>query len=652
MLRQYFAQHLKYFTIVFGRFVEFFFLVRVADQRAQMLCVGIGVRGEQLGKRRIVIQQAVAPTLDLMQISGMLARGAVPGFQLGDNVRGFHLAHQLADELHLPPLRTEFIDAFHLADGVIQAFRQIQLFQPVVAEFHQLLADALQIVHLLLDFGLAGRQIQFFFMVFVVHGNKIINRCCYDSAFQQTVLLNLHNMNSIPPPATQPLTHTQGRFSHSADTLRQLARDMLQYAKQQGATACAVEASDGFGQAVTVRHGEVETIEYNRDKGIGVSVYLGQRRGNASTSDFSPQALRDTVDAALSIARFTASDDCAGLPEQDMLATKFPDLDLYHPWLLNVEQAIELSRECEQAAFARDKRIKNSEGASVSVHESQFVSANSLGFIGGFPTSRHSISCSVIAGKGGAMQRDYWYTEAREASDMLKVEEVGRIAAERAVRRLKARKLGTMQVPVLFEAPIAASLIGHFVSAVSGGSLYRKSSFLLDQLDKQVFSKYIRIDDIPDIPRGLASGAFDDEGVKTQRRAIVENGVLQGYFLGSYSARKLGMKTTGNAGGNHNLIVQPGKLDFDSLLKKMGRGLLVTELLGQGVNHVTGDYSRGAAGFWVENGEIQYPVEEITIAGNLKDMYRHIAAVGNDVLVQGSRQCGSILIENMMVAGQ
>ncbi len=652
MLRQHFAQHLKNLAVTLGRLVEFFFLVRVADQRTQPLCVNIGMRGEQLGKHLVVFQQAIAPTLHLMQVGDVLARGAAPDFQFGDNGRGLHFAHQLADELHLPPLRTEFIDALHLADGVVQALRQIQLFQPVVAEFHQLFADVLQIMHLLLDFGFAGWQIQFIFMVFGVHGNEIINGCCYDSAFLKTGLLNFQTMNPISLLAPRPFAHAQDRFSHSADTLRQLARDMLRYAEQQGATACAVEVSDGFGQAVTVRHGTVDTIEYNRDKGIGVSVYLGQRRGNADTSDFSPQAMRDTVDAALSIARYTASDDCAGLPEQDMLATKFPDLDLYHPWLLSVEQAIELAGECEQAAFARDKRIKNSEGASVSVHESQFVLANSLGFMGGFPTSRHSISCSVIAGKGGAMQRDYWYTEAREASDMLKVEEVGRIAAERAVRRLKARKLGTMQVPVLFEAPIASSLLGHFVSAVSGSSLYRKSSFLLDQLGKQVFSKNIRIDDIPDIPRGLASGAFDDEGVKTQRRAIVENGVLEGYFLGSYSARKLGMKTTGNAGGNHNLIVQPGKLDFNGLLKKMGRGLLVTELLGQGVNHVTGDYSRGAAGFWVESGEIQYPVEEITIAGNLKDIYRHIAAVGNDVLVQGSRQCGSILAESMMVAGQ
>ena len=451
-------------------------------------------------------------------------------------------------------------------------------------------------------------------------------------------------MNDITPP--------EHRFSHSADTLRQIARDMLEYANHQGATAATAEVSDGFGQAVTVRHNEVETIEYNRDKGLSITVYIDQRRGNANTSDFSPQAVRDTVDAALSIARHTASDDCAGLPEKDMLATEFPDFDLYHPWLLDVEGAIELAKTCEQAAFEADKRINNSEGATVNIHESQFVYANSLGFIGGYPTSRHGISCAVIAGKDDGMQRDYWYSEARAASDLLTAEKVGQIATGRAVRRLNARKLDTMQVPVLFEAPIAASLLGHFVGAVSGGSLYRKSSFLLDHLGRQVFSPNICIDDIPDIPRGLASSAFDGEGVKTQRRAIVQDGVLQSYFLATYSARKLGMKTTGNAGGNHNLILRPGELDFNGLLKKMGRGLLVTELLGQGVNHITGDYSRGAAGFWVENGEIQYPVEEITIAGNLKEMYTHIAAVGNDVLVQGSRQCGSILVENMMVAGQ
>ena len=447
------------------------------------------------------------------------------------------------------------------------------------------------------------------------------------------------------------IVQTGTRFSHTQAYLGQLACDIIAYARQQGATASAAEVSDGFGQAVTVRQGEVETIEYNRDKGLGVTVYLGQRRGNASTSDFSQQAMRDTVDAALAIARHTASDDCAGLPDQDRLATTVAELDLYHPWHLDVEQAISLAQECEQAALERDRRISNSEGATVNVLESQFVYANSLGFIGGFPTSRHSVSCAVIAGTGAGMQRDYWYSEARNAAEMLRVEEVGRIAAERALRRLKSRKLGTMQVPVLYEAPVAASLLGHFVGAVSGSSLYRKSSFLLDQLGRQVFSGKVRIDDVPDIPRGLASSAFDDEGVATERRTIVSDGVLQGYFLGSYSARKLGMNTTGNAGGTHNLILRPGEQGFEGLLKMMGRGLLVTELLGQGVNHVTGDYSRGAAGFWVEHGEIQYPVEEITVAGNLKDMYRNVVAIGNDVLVQGSRQCGSILIDGMTVAG-
>ena len=441
-------------------------------------------------------------------------------------------------------------------------------------------------------------------------------------------------------------------ISHTPDSLRQIAQDLIQYAAKQGATACSAEVSDGIGQAVTVRNGEVETIEYNRDKGLGIGVYIGKQRGSASTSDFSAKAVRDTVDAALNIARFTASDECAGLPEREMLATEFPDLKLYYPWLLDVEHAIELAGKCEQAAFDTDKRIVNSEGASINVHESQFVYANSLGFIGGFPTSRHSVSCSVIAGKNSAMQRDYWYSEARDPGDLLSAEEVGRITAERTVRRLKARKLSTMQVPVLFEAPIAASLLGHFVGAVSGSSLYRKSSFLLDQLGQPVFSSNIRIEDVPDIPKALASGAFDGEGVKTQRRTIVDNGVLQGYFLGTYSARKLGMRSTGNAGGTHNLIIKPGELDFKALLKKMNRGLLVTELLGSGVNAVTGDYSRGAAGFWVEHGEIQFPVEEITIAGNLKDMYKQIVEVGKDVLVQGSRQCGSILIENMTVAGQ
>jgi PmbA protein len=464
--------------------------------------------------------------------------------------------------------------------------------------------------------------------------------------------LQLEVMNKPMSSAQHPLA--QDRFSNSAENLRNIAQDMLDYAKRQGATAASAEVSEGFGQAVTVRQGEVETIEYNRDKGLGITVYLGGKRGNASTSDFSSQAVRDTVDAALSIARYTAIDDCSGLPEEASLARDFPDLDLYHPWDLSVEEAISLAQECERSALDADARIQNSEGATVNIHEAQFVFANSLGFVAGYPTSRHSVSCSVIAEQDDAMERDYWYSTARCAGDLLAAQQVGRIAAERTVRRLGARQIATMQVPVLFDASVAASLLGHFVGAVSGGSLYRKSSFLLDQLDQLVFSSHINISDIPDIPRGLASGAFDDEGVKTQRRNIVENGVLRGYFLGTYSARKLGLQSTGNSGGNHNMILQPsgvGELDLAGLLKTMHKGLLVTELLGQGVNSITGDYSRGAAGFWVENGEIQYPVHEITIAGNLKDMYRNIVAVGRDVLVQGSRQCGSILVEGMTVAG-
>jgi len=451
-------------------------------------------------------------------------------------------------------------------------------------------------------------------------------------------------MNDIATPSV--------RFSYPYSTLQQIARDILSYAKEGGATACETEVSDGFGQNVTVRRGEVETIEYNRDKGLAVTVYIGQKRGNASTSDFSPQAVRDTVSAALSIARYTAEDDCAGLADMDLLASEFPDLELYFPWDLPVEQAIQIAQTCEAAAFAVDKRITNSEGGSVSLSESQFVYANSLGFMGGYPTSRHSISCAVIAGRDDSMQRDYWYSVARNAADLDQADSVGKKAGSRSVARLGAKKIATCEVPVLFEAPIASSLIGHFVGAISGGSLYRKSSFLLDSVGKQVFAPDIQIQEKPHLKKGLASGAFDNEGVTTVDRKVVENGVVQGYFLGSYSARKLGLKTTGNAGGNHNLIIDNGApVSFSELLKKMGKGLLVTELLGQGVNSVTGDYSRGAAGYWVEGGEIQHAVEEITIAGNLKDMLPGICAMGSDTLVQGSKQCGSLLIDRMTVAG-
>lgn len=442
------------------------------------------------------------------------------------------------------------------------------------------------------------------------------------------------------------------RFSYPFTTLQKIAEDVLGQAKKLGATACETDLSDGFGQNVTVRRGEVETIEYNRDKGLSVTVYIGQKRGHASTSDFSPQAITDTVAAAISIAGHTAADDCAGLADADLLAREFPDLDLYFPWDLPVEQAIDLAKTCEAAALGVDKRITNSEGASVYLNESQFVYANSLGFMGGYPASRHSISCAVIASQDDTMQRDYWYSVARDAPDLEEADSIGRKAGARTVARLGAKKIATCEVPVLLEAPIASSLIGHFVRAISGGSLYRKSSFLLDSIGKQVFAPHIQIREMPHLKNGLASQAFDDEGVATHERNVVENGVVMGYFLSSYSARKLGLRSTGNAGGNHNLILENGVgLDFPALLKKMDKGVLVTELLGQGVNPVTGDYSRGAAGFWVEGGEIQHAVEEVTIAGNLKNMLLGISAAGSDVVVRGSKQCGSLLIDRMMVAG-
>jgi len=440
-------------------------------------------------------------------------------------------------------------------------------------------------------------------------------------------------------------------FSYSIDQLQQLTQDILKQAQAAGATACEAEVNQGFGQNVTVRLNQVETIEYNRDKGLGVTCYFGQQRGHASTSDMSAAAIRDTVAKALTIAKYTAADAFAGLPEPDLLARDIPDLDLYHPWPLSVEQAIELAKTCEAAALAVDPRINNSEGGSISTQESLFVYGNSLGFIGGYPTSRQGISCAVIAESEAGMQRDYWYSSARAAAQLESAAAVGRIAGERTLRRLDARKLKTTQAPVIFEASIATGLLGNFVSAVSGGNLYRKTSFLLDSLGQTVFAPSVEIIERPHIPQALGSSPFDNEGVATHDRDVIRDGVLQGYFLSTYTARKLGMHSTGNAGGCHNLIIQSSALDFAALLKKMDTGLVVTELLGQGVNPVTGDYSRGAAGFWVEHGEIQYPVEEITIAGNLKDMFKQIVAVGSDVVVRGSRQSGSILIENMTIAG-
>ena len=444
---------------------------------------------------------------------------------------------------------------------------------------------------------------------------------------------------------------------YNLDDIKQMTQDVLRMAKLAGASSAETEVSFGTGQNVSVRMGETETIEYNRDKGISVTVYFGFQKGHASTSDLSKQALQDTVAAACNIARYTAKDEFCGLADASLMATEFPDLDLYHPWPLSVEEAIEIAKTCEAAARNVDKRITNSEGASVSTSEGVFAYANSHGFVGGYPTSRHGISCSVIAESNGEMQRDYWYTSARNALELDSATSVGIMAGERTVRRLGSRAIKTAQVPVMFEASLASGLISSIIGAVSGGNLYRKSSFLLDSLGTQIASPLLNIYEDAHLLRGVASSPFDSEGVATKSRQLIENGVLQGYVLSSYSAKKLGMQSTGNAGGSHNLIVKPAGLDgasadlsFAGLIKTMGTGLLVTEVLGHGLNMVTGDYSRGAAGFWVENGVIAYPVEEITIAGNLRDMLMQIVAIGNDSIKHSSKQVGSILIERMTVA--
>jgi PmbA protein len=445
-------------------------------------------------------------------------------------------------------------------------------------------------------------------------------------------------------------------FSCQRGELQELAQAVLERARRAGASGCDCDVSEGHGLTVTVRKGRPDTVEHNRDRSIGVTVYFGDRpkvrRGHASTSDFSRAALEQTVDAAAAIARHTAEDDCAGLPDAELLAREQPDLDLYHPWELSTEDAVELTKRCEAAAFAVSKKIRNSEGATVSAQQTQFVFGNSLGFSGGYAGSRHWLSCAVIAEEKGLMQRDDWYSAARVPAKIADPKALGRYAGQRTAARLGARKIATCQAPVLFEAPAAIGLIGHFVSAVNGGNLYRKTSFLVDSLGKQVFSPQVRIEERPLEPQGMASSAFDEEGVATRERPIVRDGVVEGYFLGSYAARKLGMKSTGSAGGHHNLIIKSDGPDFQGMLREMGRGLLVTELLGQGVNLVTGDYSRGAAGYWVEGGEIAFPVEEITIAGNLKEMFKRIAAIGSDVVVRSGRSSGSILVENMTIAGE
>lgn len=450
---------------------------------------------------------------------------------------------------------------------------------------------------------------------------------------------------------SEPLTP----FSIPAERLREMALDVLAHARALGASDCVCEASESTGLSVTTRKMQVETIENTRDKGLGITVYLGKRRGHASTSDFSPVAIRQAVQAAYDIARHTAEDAAAGLPDDDEFERQPRELDLFHPWAIDSEQAIALAQRAEQAAFAVSKQIVNSEGANVHTGCDQFVLANSRGFVGGYPQSRHSLSVTPIARGRGGMQRDDWYSSTRAATELAAPEAIGSYAAQRALARLQARKLATRQCPVLFEAPVACGLLGNFAQAASGGALYRKASFLVDSLGQQIFPEHVSVHEDPFVPRAMGSGPFDEEGVRGHARDVVAAGRLEGYFLSCYSARKLGMRSTGNAGGSHNLqlrsrLTAPDD-DFRQMLRKLGTGLLVTELIGMGIDYVNGDYSRGASGYWVENGQIAYPVEEITIAGNLRAMFAGVQAVGTDIAYRGSKICGSVLLDRLTVGG-
>ncbi len=448
-------------------------------------------------------------------------------------------------------------------------------------------------------------------------------------------------------------------FTYTNEEFQEIASEILKLSAQKGASDAVVEITESEGFSVLVRAGEVDTIEQNKDKGIGLTIFLGDkkatRRGNASTSDFSLKSLKDTVDAAYNIACFTAEDDCAGLPDEFLLQKNHENLDLFFPWDLSIEEAVEIAKKGESAAYLVDSRVSNSDGSNIYIQQSHFFMANSRGFEGGYPSTRHSISVNPIVGKGENMQRDGWYSLNRNPKKLSKIELIGVYAAKRALSKLNSRKLKTCKCPVLFEAPVAAGILGSFVQATSGGALYRKTTFLLDSIGTKIFPDDIQISEDPKLLGGLGSCSFDDEGVITTKRDVVSDGTLNGYFLSSYSARKLGMQTTGNAGGSHNLRLFSKKTknhdDFVSMLNKLNTGLLVTDLMGQGVNYVTGDYSRGASGFWVENGEIIHPVEEITIAGNLKTMFKNIIAVGSDEFIMGKKRTGSILIGQMTIAG-
>lgn len=438
------------------------------------------------------------------------------------------------------------------------------------------------------------------------------------------------------------------------DALLTLSQQVLDEAKKQGATSAAAGISTGDGLSVDVRMAEIDKLEYHRDQGLGVTVYFGQRQGTASTGDLSAAAISDTVRAACNIAKYTSEDECRGLADAELMATEFPDLDLYHPWDITAEQAIEKAILCENTAREFDPRISNSDGASVSTYSGLSAYANSHGFAAVRASSSHSLSCSVIANEadGEGMQRDHWYSSSRIGEQLETPEIVGQRAAEETLSRLDARKLTSRQCPVLYIPRLASGLLGHFTSAIGGGAQYRKASYLLDSVGDKVFPEFVNLYERPFIPQAFRSASYDSEGVATREQDIVRDGIVQTYIMGSYSARKLGLQSTGNSGGLHNLTVDSTGQDFGEMLKLMDTGLLLTGLIGSGINGITGDYSRGATGFWVEKGVIQYPVEEITIAGNLKDMLGGIVAIGNDLDPRIGTRTGSILVEQMMISGE
>jgi PmbA protein len=441
-------------------------------------------------------------------------------------------------------------------------------------------------------------------------------------------------------------------LSDNREELIRIIDSVLTQAKAMGASAAEADVGAGAGLSANVRKGEIDKLEYERDKGLGITIYIDGQKGNSSTSDFSETAIKDAVQAAVNIARYASRDECAGLVEPEQMAKEVPDLDLYHPWSISPEAAINLAIECEQAAFACDKRISNSDGSVVSTYSGINLYGNSNGFINGWKWSSHTIDCTVIAEDKNGMQRDGWYSKTRDFNELESISEISKEAARRTVSRLGSRKLSTRQVPVIFEAPVASGLFSAFITAIAGGSLYRRASFLLDKKGEQVFASHINIREQPHIKKALGSAPFDNDGVATRERDIIKGGILQDYVLSGYSARKLGLQTTGNAGGVHNLVIETGPDDLDKMIKDMGTGLLITDMIGFGVNQVTGDYSRGASGYWVENGELVYPVEEITVAGNLIDMYKNIISIGNDVDPRGNVLTGSVMIDGMTVAGE